>query len=290
MDVAKKTVSKRGSCVRVGDHRWLKSLLDGTIEMQACRYNVRQGSWNSDAVSEGQHFITFVEQGLLAVDVAGDELQLAGGELLWIQPGVPRIVRGSPLPGQVRHINIRFTVRQAGHYMARKGPYLHLPAAQGQRAAFDAMLEQREDGGRFPRLRLRQCLLGLCLDILNARRTPETGSSLHARQRYELQRFIAEHLHLPIGPQELAQHMQLSLDYFSRCFRRAYGIPPRQYLLSERMRVAAMELVDSRDSVQSIARRVGMDDANYFCRQFKKYSGMTPGAFRQRGLLPEQLQ
>ena len=48
--------------------------------------------------------------------------------------------------------------------------------------------------------------------------------------------------------------------------------------------LAAWGLHDSGESVGAIARRVGIDDPNYFCRAFKQEMGMTPSEYRIKEL------
>ena len=43
---------------------------------------------------------------------------------------------------------------------------------------------------------------------------------------------------------------------------------------------AARMLLDSGESVSAIAARVGVSDANYFCRIFKSVMGVSPSEYR----------
>ncbi len=271
---------------------WLKALFNGNVKLIVCRYNARIGMWHSQHTDKQQHFMTFVEQGPLQFRVDGNIIEVNAGEMLWMQPGSQIEVLGCPIDQQVRHINVRFVLKHEDASVRLMRDYIHVRPSQSIRHQLNDFLEYVEDPGPFPELQLRHLIAGLALSVLRTsaddRQPDEIG--LYANQRHHLQRYIADHILEGIGPAELANHMGLSLDYFTRCFKKAYGIAPRQYLVEERMRLAAIQLVESTDAVKAVASRVGMDDCNYFCRQFKKVIGSTPMQFRKRGSIPRQLQ
>ena len=57
---------------------------------------------------------------------------------------------------------------------------------------------------------------------------------------------------------------------------------PRQYLAVLRQQEAMQLLLHGAGSVEQIALRIGYDNAQSFIRQFVKWTGMTPGAFRKQ--------
>ena len=58
------------------------------------------------------------------------------------------------------------------------------------------------------------------------------------------------------------------------------GMTPYQYLLSARMRRAALELVSSRRPVLPIALDSGFSDLSTFNRRFRATFGVTPTQYR----------
>ena len=277
---------------RFKDQEWLALLMQSSLSLAVCRYNVRRGSWEHEHANLEEHFFCFVEQGLLKMRVNGERLDIASGEMLWVQPGATRTVCGSLKDLQVRHVNVRLEIQFNKQHCARKHAYYQLQAAQELRKHFTELLEYVEAPGPFPVEQLKIIIAHLCNDTLALERRSQqaSGAQLHAGQRHQLQRYIADHITESISPHDLAAHMSLSLDYFTRCFRRSYGVAPRRYLVEERMRLAAVQLIDCSSSVVEIARAVGIEDSNYFCRQFKKIIGATPTAFRKRGVLPRRLE
>jgi AraC family transcriptional regulator len=84
----------------------------------------------------------------------------------------------------------------------------------------------------------------------------------------------------PLSLNELATGVAMSPFHFLRVFEQVVGVTPAQYILRSRLRRAAVELRNSRDSVAAIAADCGFADLSTFNRQFKRLMGATPGTFR----------
>lgn len=73
-----------------------------------------------------------------------------------------------------------------------------------------------------------------------------------------------------------------SREHFIRSFRGFMGVTPYRYRQDRRMDHARMLLADTDLPVSRIAEEVGLADAQYFSRIFKKEVGVSPLAFRKR--------
>jgi AraC-like DNA-binding protein len=71
-------------------------------------------------------------------------------------------------------------------------------------------------------------------------------------------------------------------DYGNALFRQVFGLSVRQYESTLRLRRAKMLLLDDVLSVGEVALRLGYADSNRFSRQFKRWCGVSPLAFRAR--------
>ncbi|MBK8905821.1 MAG: substrate-binding domain-containing protein [Anaerolineaceae bacterium] len=80
----------------------------------------------------------------------------------------------------------------------------------------------------------------------------------------------------------IADELGLSEDYFSRTFSQELGISPWDYLNRYRVAQAKQLLQTTADSVQVIARRVGITDPAYFSRVFRRIVGESPSTYRQK--------
>jgi AraC-like DNA-binding protein len=81
---------------------------------------------------------------------------------------------------------------------------------------------------------------------------------------------------------ELARDAGMSVPNFFRCFRRATGLTPIDYLRRERINQAKRRLVESADFIKEIAEQVGYLDQFYFSRDFKQHTRQSPTEFRRR--------
>jgi AraC-like DNA-binding protein/mannose-6-phosphate isomerase-like protein (cupin superfamily) len=68
----------------------------------------------------------------------------------------------------------------------------------------------------------------------------------------------------------------------NRIFHRVYGISPRQYLSGLKLKKAKLLLMESELSVEEVSARLGYKDIAHFSRQFKRWTGESPGKFRAR--------
>lgn len=79
----------------------------------------------------------------------------------------------------------------------------------------------------------------------------------------------------------LAAELDISPNYLTAQFTKEVGMPPSAYLLETRLRHASELLTASSASVQDISAQVGIMDANYFAKLFKRKYGETPVQYRK---------
>lgn len=68
----------------------------------------------------------------------------------------------------------------------------------------------------------------------------------------------------------------------NRIFRSVYGMSPRQYLSALKLKKAKLLLMEPELSVEAVSMRLGYKDIAHFSRQFKRWTGESPGKFRSR--------
>ncbi|MBD0380116.1 AraC family transcriptional regulator [Paenibacillus sedimenti] len=80
--------------------------------------------------------------------------------------------------------------------------------------------------------------------------------------------------------EQIAEQLGYSPTHCNRVFQKAYGISPRQYLSTIKLRKAKLLLMDPTQSVEQIAEQLGYKDLSQFSKQFKRWTGMSPTAYR----------
>lgn len=79
----------------------------------------------------------------------------------------------------------------------------------------------------------------------------------------------------------LADHLKVSQSYLSTHFKRQSGINASDYIHIVRIDRAKQLMNDASLSLTQIAKRTGYISDATFIRSFKKYEGITPGAYRK---------
>ena len=84
------------------------------------------------------------------------------------------------------------------------------------------------------------------------------------------------------GPGEKTEVSHLHPVYLSRIFKETAGITVGDYINAARRKRAEDLLKNSRLTVLEISRETGFATDNYFCRWFKKKTGMSPDHYRRQ--------
>jgi signal transduction histidine kinase/AraC-like DNA-binding protein len=93
--------------------------------------------------------------------------------------------------------------------------------------------------------------------------------------------YIHKHYAEPISRADLAQHVALSEDYLTDCFRKELGVTPITYVNRYRINQAKLLLTETYKTITEIALDVGFSDSSYFSRVFRRETGMSPTDYRQ---------
>jgi AraC family transcriptional regulator len=79
---------------------------------------------------------------------------------------------------------------------------------------------------------------------------------------------------------EMAAAAGMSKYHFLRVFRRLTGMTPHRYLISARLRRAALALASSHRPVIAVALDAGFGDLSTFNKTFRAVFGLTPTQYR----------
>ncbi|MGB3651756.1 MAG: DNA-binding response regulator [Rivularia sp. (in: cyanobacteria)] len=92
--------------------------------------------------------------------------------------------------------------------------------------------------------------------------------------------FIEAHYHQPIGLHDVAQSVGYSSAYLTDLVKRKTGRSVHRWITKRRMVAACSLLIETDQSIDSIAEAVGYRNKWCFFRLFRKSFGMTPGDWR----------
>lgn len=80
----------------------------------------------------------------------------------------------------------------------------------------------------------------------------------------------------------LAQKADISETYFRNLFKQQYNLSPSQYIITVRLQKAKSLMKYSFLTLEECALQSGFSSLQYFCRIFKKFTGMTPSEYRKQ--------
>ena len=68
---------------------------------------------------------------------------------------------------------------------------------------------------------------------------------------------------------------------FYKIYKEIFGISPKKYLQEIRIEHAKTLLMQNKYMIREIAEMTGYKNQYHFIRQFKEYTGITPGKFEE---------
>ena len=86
---------------------------------------------------------------------------------------------------------------------------------------------------------------------------------------------------------DTALHVGLSPSYFSKVFKEEMGTTFNSYLGELRVSKSKALLLTTDATIVEVCEQSGFEDQSYFTKVFKKYTGVTPGRFRERRGRPD---
>ncbi|MFV0466818.1 MAG: helix-turn-helix transcriptional regulator [Lachnospiraceae bacterium] len=92
--------------------------------------------------------------------------------------------------------------------------------------------------------------------------------------------YIFSHLHDKLTVIEIADHLNLNSSYLSSLFKKWEMISITDFILSEKVKLAQNMLIYSQYDFIEIATYLGFSSQSHLGKVFRKYTGMTPGAYR----------
>ena len=85
-----------------------------------------------------------------------------------------------------------------------------------------------------------------------------------------------------LSVEEMAAVAHLSPYHFSHAFKQATGAAPHRFVLERRVKRAQVCLAKNDETLTAIAFASGFSSQAHFCSAFKRFVGVTPGAYRAR--------
>lgn len=223
------------------------------------------------------YHIVYLLEGTMEVEYQGTTHILKAGGFVFYPPNVPHRYRdfsetnrawvhfsGQAIPEILQETNLTGGVYQLAPSTQLKNLFVQLVAVHNSS----------------PEVSTEKAIL---LTILYQLGQQSIGKSDGTHQLDKCAAYLAEHYDAELSVQELAEMCCLSQSRFLFLFKERFGVPPKEYQTRLRIQSGKLLLSTTKLTVSDIGTMVGYEDPLYFSRIFKKYTGMSPRSYRQKG-------
>ena len=226
------------------------------------------------------------------------------GDLVLLSPDIPHqwAFDGKTTDGHGRIENV--TLFFSGRQLARS-----LTAQPTVRAAFDRLSRQHAAivfSGTIRRQAATllcqmpdypetvcESALQLLLHLIGTSEATEQAMTVsatpanHASQRLAaIETYVHCNFKRDISLEAIATHVGINRSSFCIFFKRQTGLTFTHYLTRYRIDQARYLLTHTDYSISQVCYESGFNDVPYFCRTFKKHTGLTPMAMRESQVMP----
>ena len=118
-------------------------------------------------------------------------------------------------------------------------------------------------------------LSGAASDKRSELETEDDSRLLLAKQ------YIKDNVTTSLTAADVALYCGMSAKQMFRIFMSGEGLSPAEYVRRKRCKYVEKLLADTTLSLREISEIMNFNNEYYFNAYFKKYSGMTPGAYRR---------
>ena len=109
------------------------------------------------------------------------------------------------------------------------------------------------------------------------------SQSPHYHDLMNLRKAVYNSPQLPWNVSGMAQQLHLSEGYLQVIYKNTFGISCMEDCIKARIRMAEDQLQYTTKTIASISEFCGYHNVEHFCRQFKRSTGKSPRAFREKG-------
>lgn len=102
------------------------------------------------------------------------------------------------------------------------------------------------------------------------------------KRQHRILEYIESHYNEDLNLTTLAQMCHMNEEYFSRHFKKLFGINFKTYLTDYRIYRSFYDVVNSDKSIQNISMEYGFSCIKSFINSFKKRYGLTPYQYRKK--------
>lgn len=230
-----------------------------------------------------------VTAGCGALTYNGKKISLSQGDCVFIDCMSPYAHRTDRKLWQLQwaHFNGESMPGIYGKYQERGGQPVFRPKnIDAYQKILDTLFSVSASEDYLRDMRINEQLAALLTKIMEMSWIPEAQAEMKrgAGREYSLQdikAYLDENWHKKIALDDLAERFFINKYYLARLFKHQYGASILNYVTDRRITQAKKLLRFTDESIESVGRSCGFEDANYFTRMFKKVESVSPGKYRK---------
>ncbi len=241
------------------------------------------------------HTCIYLTSGTATMKIGSDQYRISKGELLFVPAGqVFSFGPGDVNRGYLLGFHPDMLTRSADKKAAlHRFTFLQVWGYPKIQAAPDTsrailhickrlLTEYRSYGQSRPAI-LQPYLMALLGEVDTASPvTKPTNAAAGTRIANQFRELITRHITTEQLVSDYAQRLHITPNHLNKVVKAATGKSPTRWIDEAIVSEAKILLYQSDASIGEIAATVGISDAAYFSRLFKKYEGITPLTYRQR--------
>ncbi|HEV2803035.1 MAG TPA: AraC family transcriptional regulator [Pyrinomonadaceae bacterium] len=214
------------------------------------------------------------------------------GEMSLSPAGLTQAMR---LHSPVTVLNVRFEPRffdrvasesfevRGGRVELAPVPHAHDPRVEHIGAALTAEIRAGFPSGRLYGDSLATALTAHILRAYTTQNSApgEYKGGLAGHRLRQVVEYINEHLEQDLTLSEIAAAVGMNPYHLSRAFKQEMGSAPHQYVIKRRVERAKVLLAETELTIIEVAFKVGFQSQSHFTNIFRRFTGVTPKAFRR---------
>ena len=232
--------------------------------------------------------LLYTDTGSCLIRFAGGEFRTRSGDIILFRPGTPQDYGQHDPRGRWKHVWIHWVPRTevlewlSWPELSPGLMHLHLSADLRRNVLKElafadvALHTQLPRGELLARNAVERALL-FC-----ARANPLLGDPHRDPRIQQAVNYLAKNLGQCEMLETTARRFGFSRSRFAAHFRRQVGLPPGQYIETQRLAQARHLLAYTNQTLGQIAEHVGFSSPFYLSLRFKKHYGQSPRTFRRR--------
>lgn len=229
--------------------------------------------------------IHIIEKGYQIYEIDGKCIKLEKGSFLMIFPlSYHRLIEEA---NETEKYSLTFELKSNGlaeHLLTEMGACFLCETPIAVRKCIACIEEEKRERKPYHTMlicnRVLECILQILRLLPSA--VAETTDEQSGDMRLTLaKQYIGDNICNPISVEELADYCHIGKKQLTRIFLCEEGCTAAEYVRRARCRHIEKLLADSSKTLSGVSEEMHFCNEYYFNTYFKRYSGMTPGAYRR---------